>query len=381
MKGVFQVAKLFGIPVQIHWSFLLIFAWVFYVGSEESLDWWEMGAYALLVMALFLCVVLHEFGHALTARRYGVETRDIILSPIGGIARLDRLPEKPWQEFMVAIAGPLVNVAISAALAVVPMLSSGENRRQFYHYFYALFYPDSNTFTLNVSPVYEFLFLLIIVNIVLALFNMLPAFPMDGGRVLRALLSTRLGRLKATRIAAYIGQGFAVLLAGYGIWSVSPITALIGVFVFMAAASEYRMAKMEGLLDYFTIGDVARRQFTRLYAADPVDTALDQYRQGMEKDFLVFDEWQNLMGVLPEKELIAVANGGAENSRLSIGQLVSSGYEALLVSDPLKAVLPGMQWKHFQLLPVFDKGKLVGVVDQNAVNSFIRLQRKPGWRK
>ena len=126
---------------------------------------------------------------------------------------------------------------------------------------------------------------------------------------------------------------------------------------------------------------MARRQFTRLYAADPVDTALDQYRQGMEKDFLVFDEWQNLMGVLPEKELIAVANGGAENSRLSIGQLVSSGYEALLVSDPLKAVLPGMQWKHFQLLPVFDKGKLVGVVDQNAVNSFIRLQRKPGWRK
>lgn len=380
MKGVFQVAKLFGIPVQIHWSFLLIFAWVFYVGSEESLDWWEMGGYALLVLALFFCVVLHEFGHALTARRYGVETRDIILSPIGGVARLDRLPEKPWQEFMVAIAGPLVNVGISLVLAIFPILSSGESRRQFFNYFYLLFNPDSNAFALNVSPVYEFIFLLIIVNIVLALFNMLPAFPMDGGRVLRALLSARLGRLRATRIATFVGQGFAILLAGYGIWSWSPITALIGVFVFMAAASEYRMVRLDGLLSHFTVGDVARRQFTRLYASDPLALALEQYRQGMEKGFLVFDEWQNLVGVLPEKELVEAAGDSAAHS-LPVGRLANARFEALLASDSLKAVIPGMQWKHYQLLPVFDKGQLVGVVDQNSVNSFIRLRQKSGGGK
>lgn len=380
MKGVFQVAKLFGIPVQIHWSFLLIFAWVFYVGSEESLDWWEMGGYALLVLALFLCVVLHEFGHALTARRYGVETRDIILSPIGGVARLDRLPEKPWQEFMVAIAGPLVNVGISLVLALFPMLSSGESRRQFFGYFYLLFNPDSNAFAPNVSPVYEFIFLLIIVNIVLALFNMLPAFPMDGGRVLRALLSARMGRLRATRIATFVGQGFAILLAGYGIWSWSPITALIGVFVFMAAASEYRMVRLDGLLSHYTVGDVARRQFTRLYASDPLALALEQYRQGMEKGFLVFDEWQNLVGVLPEKELVEAAGDSAAHS-LPVGRLAHARFEALLASDSLKAVIPGMQWEQYQLLPVFDKGQLVGVVDQNSVNSFIRLRQKSGGGK
>ncbi len=380
MKGVFQVAKLFGIPVQIHWSFLLIFAWVFYVGSEESLDWWEMGGYALLVLALFFCVVLHEFGHALTARRYGVETRDIILSPIGGVARLDRLPEKPWQEFMVAIAGPLVNVGISLLLALFPMLSSGESRRQFFDYFYLLFNPDSNAFALNVSPVYEFIFLLIIVNIVLALFNMLPAFPMDGGRVLRALLSARMGRLRATRIATFVGQGFAILLAGYGIWSWSPITALIGVFVFMAAASEYRMVRLDGLLSHYTVGDVARRQFTRLYASDPLALALEQYRQGMEKGFLVFDEWQNLVGVLPEKELVEAAGDSAAHS-LPVGRLAHARFEALLASDSLKAVIPGMQWEQYQLLPVFDKGQLVGVVDQNSVNSFIRLRQKSGGAK
>lgn len=377
MKGVFQIAKFFGIPVQVHWSFVLIFGWVFYVGSTESLDWWSMGSYALLVLALFGCVVLHEFGHALTARRYGVETRDIILSPIGGVARLDRLPEKPWQEFMVAIAGPLVNIGISLVLSVVPLLASGESRRQFFNYFNALFYPNSNAFSYNISPVYEFLFLLIIVNIVLAIFNLLPAFPMDGGRVLRALLSIRLGRLRATRIASYIGQGFAVLLAGYGIWSMSPITALIGVFVFMTAASEYRMVKLDGLLDHYTVGDVTRRQYTRLYTHDPLPLAIEQYRQGMEKDFLVFDEWQNLVGVLPEKELVEAAKDGAVGG-LSVGQLANTSYEALLASDSLKAIFPRMQWKSYQLLPVFEQGKLVGVVDNNSVNSFIQLQQKRG---
>nr|HQU59790.1 site-2 protease family protein [Saprospiraceae bacterium] len=360
--------------------FVLIFGWVFYVGSTESLDWWSMGSYALLVLALFGCVVLHEFGHALTARRYGVETRDIILSPIGGVARLDRLPEKPWQEFMVAIAGPLVNIGISLVLSIVPLLASGESRRQFFNYFYALFYPNSNAFSYDISPVYEFLFLLIIVNIVLAVFNLLPAFPMDGGRVLRALLSIRLGRLRATRIASYIGQGFAVLLAGYGIWSMSPITALIGVFVFMTAASEYRMVKLDGLLGHYTVGDVTRRQFTRLYTNDPIPLAIEQYRQGMEKDFLVFDEWQNLIGVLPEKELVEAAKDGAAGE-LSVGQLANTRYEALLASDSLKAIFPRMQWKSYQLLPVFEQGRLIGVVDNNSVNSFIQLKQKVRWRK
>ena len=188
MKGVVQIARLFGIPVQVHWSFLLIFVWVLIKGLGEAWDWYTIGWMMAFVLALFFCVVLHEFGHALTARRFGVGTRDIILSPIGGVARLDKLPDEPMHEFFVAIAGPAVNVGISLTLAAVPFALS---RDKFYNFFSSLLFPNSNVFAVGLDAWDYFLFGLIGLNIVLAVFNMLPAFPMDGGRVLRALLSIR----------------------------------------------------------------------------------------------------------------------------------------------------------------------------------------------
>lgn len=376
--GLFQLARIFGIPVQVHWSFLLVFVWVFFAGSSNgSWDWHTTGWDFLIVLALFVCVVLHEFGHALTARRYGVHTHDIILSPIGGVARLDRLPDKPWQEFMVAIAGPLVNIAIVLLLVAIFLLGPESGYQQFLSFFYDLLYPDSNVFSGEVSPVYAFFFVLIILNLVLAIFNMLPAFPMDGGRVLRALLSIRLGRLRATRIATYVGQGFALLLLAYAVWSLSPITGLIAVFIFMMAASEYRSARMESLMDNHTISEVVRRQFTRLYTNDSLPKALSHYQQGVEDSFLVFDEWQNLVGVLPENALAEAVKGEASYLQ-SVGELVSRRYEAMLASDPLKVIFAKIHGQGYPLLPVYEQGVLIGVVDNQALADFMRLHRMRG---
>ncbi len=377
MKGSFQIAKFFGIPVQIHWTFTLIFVWVFYVGFGESWNWLSMAWATVFVLALFACVVLHEFGHALTARRFGVNTRDIILSPIGGVARLDRLPDQPMHEFLVAIAGPMVNIAIVVVLSFIPLLASSESRTEFLNFFTGILYPNSNIFTIGLSPIDYFLFGLVGLNGVLAVFNLLPAFPMDGGRVLRALLSLRLGRLKATQVAAYIGQGFAVLLVGYGLWSFSLITAFIGIFIFMTAANEYRMVKLDGMLERYTVGDVLRQKYTKLYASDTISMAIAQLRQGLEHHFLVFDEWQNLLGVLSERELLEAAKQEEGPERV-VGQLVSKKYEALLPTDSLKSIFPKMQWRGYHILPVYEGGKLVGVVDEQALHNFISLQQRLG---
>jgi Zn-dependent protease len=370
MKGVVQIARLFGIPVQVHWSFLLIFVWVLIKGLGEAWDWYTIGWMMAFVLALFFCVVLHEFGHALTARRFGVGTRDIILSPIGGVARLDKLPDEPMHEFFVAIAGPAVNVGISLTLAAVPFALS---RDKFYNFFSSLLFPNSNVFAVGLDAWDYFLFGLIGLNIVLAVFNMLPAFPMDGGRVLRALLSIRMGRLRATRLASYIGQVMAVGLVVFGIWQFSIITAIIGVFVFVMAVNEYRMVRFDGLLDNYTVADVLRPQFTPLYADEPLSAAIDRMQHGAERHFLVFDRWQNISGTLSEYRLMQLAKDSSADRSQPLSAFVKKRFEVLLPTDGLRDVYPKVHWKGQGILPVYDGGRLVGVVDRGGLERFVAL--------
>lgn len=371
MKGAFQIAKFFGIPVQIHWTFGLIFVWVMYVGFKENWDWANIGWSMLFVMALFICVVLHEFGHALTARRYGVSTRDIILSPIGGVARLDRLPENPMQEFYVAIAGPLVNVAIMAILSPYLLLVTGDQREQLF----SIVNGSNNVFIRDLTPVDFFVFGLIILNGTLALFNLLPAFPMDGGRVLRALLSLRLGRMRATRIAAYIGQFLAVLLAVYGIFEGSPFTVFIGIFVFVMAANEYRMVRMDNALESQTVADIVRTNFTKFHTADSMEMVAEAVAHGWEKNFLVFDEWQNLEGVLSEPSIVKAVKEKAFD--LPVTAFIESTPEPLLLSDNLRDVFVKVQQRSNTIFPVFDADNhLVGVLDSGGLYNYLRMQRK-----
>jgi Zn-dependent protease len=229
-----RIGTVFGIGIYVHWTFSLLAAWVLFANWSPGRPEPALLSLALLTSA-FGCVVLHELGHALMARRFGIRTRDITLYPIGGVARLERLGERPWEEFWIAVAGPAVNVGIAALLGSL------------------LWAADSLAPTEAIAASFapsSFLNALFMINTGLALFNLLPAFPMDGGRVLRALLSPWLGRLQATQVAAGLG---ALLAGGFLIFAVlagEPFLILLAMFVFFAgrqelAAIRYRKAGSE----------------------------------------------------------------------------------------------------------------------------------------
>ena len=225
MRWSWRIARIAGIGIYLHATFLLIVLWI--ALQEYSFGARAIAGSMLYIAALFAIVVLHELGHALMARRFGVLTRDIILLPIGGVARLERMPRNPRQELLVALAGPAVNVALAIVLYVIIRLSGPVPSTELY---------DFDLVTSVRAFVYQFVF----VNIVLALFNMIPAFPMDGGRVLRALLAmwTR-NYARATGIAAGIGRGLALLLGAVGLYGFkNPLFVLIALFVWIAGRNE-----------------------------------------------------------------------------------------------------------------------------------------------
>lgn len=227
MKWSWRIGRLAGIDLYIHATFVLLLAWVAF--REHAYGAAAIGASFVYIVALFAIVVLHELGHALTARRYGVQTRDIILLPIGGVARLERMPRDPRQELLVALAGPAVNVVIAIVLyALFRLTGSGSPSAM------DLYAVDL------LSSTRAFVYQLVIVNVMLAAFNLLPAFPMDGGRVLRAILAMRMSSYeRATTIAARVGRAFALLLGFAGVYEFqNPFWVLIALFVWMVAGNE-----------------------------------------------------------------------------------------------------------------------------------------------
>jgi Zn-dependent protease len=225
MRSSIKIATIFGIEVRIHVTFFLVLAWIALVYYQNAgLSGAIQGV--LFILVLFGCVLLHEFGHALAAREFGIKTPDITLLPIGGVARLSRIPDKPWQELVVAIAGPLVNVVIAAALT---------------------FAIHGSTEILQIdrleNPRIELLDALRSINVMLVLFNMIPAFPMDGGRVLRSLLAMVMPYTLATQIAAWIGQGLAIVFAIFGLRG-NFFLIFIAFFIFVGAQQEVAMSKV-----------------------------------------------------------------------------------------------------------------------------------------
>ena len=264
MAWSFSLGRLLGSELRVHVTFFLLLAWIGFAAYGTS-GWAGALVNIAFVLALFACVVAHEFGHALMARRYGIRTPDITLLPIGGLARLERMPEKPGQEIAVALAGPAVNVAIWAVLTAFGAKTS-------------LALTDLDQTTTG------FLQRLAVVNLFLALFNMIPAFPMDGGRVLRALLCLRMDRVAATRAAATAGQIVAFFLGFMGLSSGNPVLVLIAVFVFVAANAESQ--------------DVAMRSVARRLMAAVEAAAFAQGRTLLVLDTRTGDAAEKLYGAL-----------------------------------------------------------------------------------
>lgn len=365
MRGSFRIAKIFGIPVELHWTFALLFLWIIYIGYGNGDHWRDTLWNILFVISLFVCVVLHEFGHALTARKFGVQTRDIILSPIGGIARLDRLPEKPFQEFLVAAAGPAVNVVI--ALLLSPYFFISEEGKWFWNEIIS---------GRSIGEGLPFLGGLIFLNIVLAVFNLLPAFPMDGGRILRALLAIRMGRTKATRIASLIGQGIAVLLVIYAITSGSIWTAFIGIFVFLTAGQEYQATKTDALLAAHATVEITRANFTKLSPSNTMFAAASILRQGLERGFLIFDEVTGqLTGSLSENSIVHAIKTNALDAQVEA--FMQPDPPRVFAGDSIKETYELLYRSPHDILPVYNiENELIGVTDLAMLNHFLVLQKK-----
>ena len=286
MSWSFPIARLLGSEVRIHVTFLLFLVWI---GVARFL---EGGAPAaaeglILIIAIFACVLAHEYGHALAARRYGIATPDITLLPIGGVARLERMPENPVEEIVVALAGPAVNVVIAAVLFLV--LGAGF---------------DMATLTALDSPAASLLAQLASLNLFLVLFNLIPAFPMDGGRVLRAVLALRRGQAEATAIAARVGQGLAFVLGFFGLFG-NPMLLFIAIFVYLAASAEAQATGLQDVSRRLSVRDAMITQFQALSPQSTVAEAVECLLRTTQHEFPVVDGSGSLRGVLTRDAIIA----------------------------------------------------------------------------
>lgn len=353
MRWSWKLGRIAGIDIYMHATFILLIGWV-------AIEYWMRGrnlqgilSGVAFILVLFGCVVLHEFGHALAARRYGIATRDITLLPIGGVARLERMPENPQQELRVALAGPAVSLAIAAALFVGLQVQSA-----------------LQPITVLSVAGGSFFQRLMVINVFLALFNLLPAFPMDGGRVLRALLATRMEYTQATQTAAAIGQGMALLLGFLGLL-INPFLLFIALFVWIGASQEASMVQVKSALAGIPIAKATITDFRTLSPEDPLTRAVALTLAGSQQDFPVVQH-DHVVGVLTRSNLlVALAHGG--HNRL-VADVMQQQFQVAESSEMLETVFQRLQTCECHTLPVLHKQQLVGLVTMDNVGEFLMIQ-------
>ena len=361
LPGSFTIARVAGIPIRVHWTFLILLVWIVASGVRKGGTAESGLESAVFMLAVFFCVVLHELGHALTARRFGIGTRDITLLPIGGVAALERMPQKPVQELLIAIAGPLVNVVIAALLFTG--VGWGEAMQ-------AMRAVDTPGFHLD-----HFLAMLAGFNIYLVLFNLIPAFPMDGGRVLRALLATRIGHVRATRAAASIGRGFAMLMALAGLLLPAPMLVLIALFVWIAAAGELRDTESRSALEGLLVSAGMQRRFRVLGVDDTLQSAAGELLAGAQHDFPVTalgTAEEPVVGVLTRSDLVKALAG--KGLAAHVRDAMRPSCPLIDESEPLERAVEVMRASGCALVPVGHDGRLVGLVTPENVAELVAIR-------
>ncbi|MEO0558252.1 MAG: site-2 protease family protein [Bacteroidota bacterium] len=366
MGSSFRLGRIAGVDVLLHWTFGLLIAGAigFYVFTGRP-DQAVTGV--LLILAVFGCVVLHEFGHALAARRYGVPTKDITLYPIGGVARLQRVPENPTVELVIALAGPAVNVAV-AVLVWAGLGVAGQG---------------VGAPTGLAEPAGAFWANLFWANIVLVVFNLLPAFPMDGGRVLRALLAYKLSYTRATQVAAAVGQSMAIFFAFVAVVGrFDPFLLFIALFVYLGAQQEASAALMRAAVRGIPVRQAMLTEFTTLGVGSTLGEVVERLLAGSEQDFLVLAPDGTPAGVLTRRRLVqALAETGTGGRVSDAMEPVGLGVE---VSAMLTEALEAMQESGRPLLPITERGRIVGVLTSENVAELMMLsnavQKRTGER-
>ena len=356
MRWSLTVARVKGIDVDVHATFVILLAWIAVADYEQATTASAAVVGVLLTLAIFASVVLHEFGHALTAARFGVRTKSITLLPIGGVARLERMPDRPREEMLVAIAGPAVTIALIGVLYVALLVAR---------------VPVG--IASQPGGAWSFVAQLLWVNIVLAVFNLLPAFPMDGGRVVRAALATRTSFERATEIAARLGKAFALLFALVGLFVVhNPFLVIIGVFVWLSAAAEANAAQSKAVVGDVVVANAMITDVRTLTSGEAVSAAIDEVRAGFQHDFPVVDGG-SVTGLLTREGLLrAVAEGHADGP---VADVMQRDFTATTPDEPLERALERLEECHCKTLPVLRGKRLVGLLTAEKINEFILITR------
>lgn len=355
------VARIAGTEVRIHVTFLLFLIWI---GAAQ----WQAGGQSaalngvLFMVLLFACVLAHEFGHILAAKRYGIKTPEVTLWPIGGIARLERIPDNPREELVVAIAGPLVNVAIAGAIILV--LGSRL---------------DTAAATALENPHASIMMRLAAANIFLVVFNMIPAFPMDGGRVLRAILAMRMNYTDATRVAARIGQGAAFLFALLGLFG-NPILIIIALFVYLAASAEAQDVSFRGATQGLPVHAGMVSAVETLNTSATLDDAVDLMLRTSQKEFPVVDGSNHPRGLLTRDGLIvALRQGGPATPVLDV---MTRDLPAVQEWQPFEAAITLLNTSKAPALLVLNRDQqLVGLLTPENIGEMMMVRSiRPDWR-
>jgi Zn-dependent protease/CBS domain-containing protein len=355
MKWSIKIGQVSGIKIYMHWTFLILVAWIFmaYLGQGQSVAMATRGV--ALILALFVCVILHELGHALTARRYNIATRDITLLPIGGVARLERMPREPVQELLVAAAGPAVNVVIAAILFLVSV---------------ALGKPVSALDAFRVHA--SFMGKLMSMNLFIVAFNLLPAFPMDGGRILRALLAQSMDYARATAIAARIGQAMSILFFLVGLFSPWVLLMVVALFVFLGAQAEAEMVQLSVNLRGLRVQDAMITHFRALSANDSLSVAVSELISGSQHDFPVL-EGDRVVGMLTRNDLVrGLASGSAETK---VASVMRSNCQTVTENEQLEKSYELLRQNNCSTLPVVsDERRLVGMITLENIAEWIMVK-------
>ena len=354
MKWQWKLGRFASIDVYVHATFLLLIGWVGYSHWLENQNWAEVLSGILFILALFLCVVLHEYGHALTARRYGIKTRDITLYPIGGVARLERMPEKPIEELWVALMGPAVNVVIAAILFVYLYLTN-----------------SLVPFTALTVASGSFAERLMIVNIWLVLFNLIPAFPMDGGRVLRALLAMRMDFVRATQVAATIGQGLAFVLGFIGLFS-NPFLLFIAFFVWIGASQEAGAVQVKSTVSGIPVTRAMLTDFKTLSPRDNLSQVVALILAGSQHDFPVVDANGRVAGILERDAFMKALTQHGQSA--PVMDFIRRDLPEVDSYEMLEMVLNRLQESGSKTLPVTHGGQLVGMITMENITEYLMIR-------
>ncbi len=355
--GAFRIGTVLGIPIRIHFTFLLILLW-YGAGSASAGRGFLEGV--VFILMVFGCVVLHELGHAAVGRRFGVETREIVLYPIGGVARLDRIPAG-MAEFWIALAGPAVNLFLGVSLFVY-LLLRGEG----------LPIAEEGLISSSAPIIWQFVY----VNFVLFAFNLfLPAFPMDGGRALRAGLSVFLGQQRATRIAAHIGQGVAILMAIIAVLPpLNPFWLFIAFFVFVGAGQEAAYERNRSAVAGLTAKNAMITRYETIAPQESLGHAAELLLATHQQDFPVIDAWGRVAGLLHRGALLTALAAPAGRER-AVLEVMDREPRTVPADMPLEAVLRYLQSRPLQPILVTGEAGLLGIITLDNLGELIQISQ------